>query len=151
MVRLSFENIDNMPEVKETEFGFSGNCGVIRNENDEIVGFFTVLIDEPVLKLQEIEILQKYQNKGYGKDTIRKIFDKYPIIEKIEGLATDTSVEFYLSLGAEFQDTCSDCSYDECFHNSKNSEADKDYDDFVDTCDEYSEDCFVISRTKFQI
>lgn len=40
MISFNIENVDELKEAKETVFGFNGPIGVIRTENNEVIGFY---------------------------------------------------------------------------------------------------------------
>lgn len=145
MIHLKIENIDDMKEIKETEFCFSGECGVIRNENNIIIGFFEINIDNTELELETIEILEDYQSQGYGTQFLDLLFERYPSINEIKGLSKEEAVDFYANYGAEFHETCSDCDCEECQFHPGNFSDDYESED-EETCDNYSEYNFIIKR-----
>lgn len=78
IITFKIENVDNIVKGKILEFGWEGECGVIRNINNIAVGFYTINIDEPIITLQEIEIIDEYQNQGYGTSFINELFNNIP-------------------------------------------------------------------------
>lgn len=145
MLKYQIENVDNLPQAKGTEFGFNSRCGVIR-DSDAVVGFYNFYMDGPELHLQELEILMEYQGKGYGTEFIKLLFEHHPEVNVITGQATEESAAFYEALGAEWSDTCADCSHTDCTQHPQGTGAD---DHKEETCDEYSEHIFFIYRDPF--
>jgi RimJ/RimL family protein N-acetyltransferase len=84
MLTFQVENVDELQEAKDTEFGFNNRCGVIR-ESDAVVGFYNFYIDSPELHLQEIEILVEYQGNGYGTEFVKLLFEHHPEVNVITG------------------------------------------------------------------
>lgn len=144
MLKISFENVDNMEESKNTELGFEGDSGVIKNEKNSIIGFFKMEIEETKIYLLELEILDEYRNNGYGSEFINILFEKYPNIKEVYGLSLDTANGFYASIGADFYSSCENCTYIECVYNSLNENNEEDSSESV--CDEYSDNYFSISK-----
>lgn len=148
MITINFKNVDNMEESKETEFGFSGRSGVIRNEEGSVIGFFTIDVDIPEIKLEELEILEKYRDMGYGRSFIGALFKKYPMAQEITGIGTEESEGFYDAIGAEIYSVCDTCEETECTNSPKCIIAD-DGNLSLDSCDEYSGCLFKIERKSF--
>jgi hypothetical protein len=144
MVTISSENVDNIKEVKDTEFGFNGKSGVIRDEN-VIVGFYNIYIDEPEITLEELEILDKFRFSGYGTQFLKALFDKYPECDEIVGNALEDSIGFYENLNAEFSDTCSSCSITSCECHPEVNVGNISQ----RQCDECSENLFRIRKEEF--
>lgn len=144
MVTISFENVENIKEAKDTEFGFNGKSGVIRDKN-VIVGFYNIYIDEPEITLNELEILDEFRFSGYGTQFLKALFNKYPECNEIVGNALEDSVGFYANLNTEFSDTCSSCLITSC---ECHPEADID-NISQGQCDEYSENLFRIRKEEF--
>lgn len=144
MLKYQIENVDNLPQAKGTEFGFNNRCGVIR-ENETVVGFYNFYIDGPELHLQELEILMEYQGNGYGTEFIKLLFEHHPEVSVITGQATEESTGFYITLGAEWNDTCTDCAYTDCAKHPQSTGTDHE----GDVCANYSENMFTIYREPF--
>ena len=133
-MNLSYENTSLLKESKDSYFGFNESLksGVIR-VNEIIVGFFTINIDHTFIDLQELEILDQFQNKGIGTEFIKQLFILNPNIEEISGNSLEDAVGFYESLSAKIFDSFCDCEVD------SND----------DTCDNYSNLIFSITRKDF--
>lgn len=142
-VRLSFEDVTNFPEAKETTFGFDGRCGVIRNNDNVLVGFYTLSIDVPVIELNELEIIDVYKGQGYGKSFMSSLFDTYRDCSQIVGQSADDAINFYISIGANLFDECEECTYDECQYSPTFK---GDFDDASNQCDDHQEYRFRLFR-----
>lgn len=144
LISLTTEDVTNYPEVKGNQFGFEGKVGVIR-DMDCIVGFYTVEIDEPSIKLNEVEIIEECQGIGYGKMFIKALFDKYPSCNEIVGISLEDSEAFYAVIGANMFESCEECSYDVCNHHPDNLDGVQE----MEKCDEYSSYEFRLKRESF--
>lgn len=146
-ITFQYENVDDMIEAKETEFGFNNNVGVIRNEEGKVVGFYDFYFSsDDTIKLQEIEIVFDLQGQGYGAEFIKELFRKNPEITQISGQATEGSVGFYERLGAWFYTSCFNCSSIDC-----SCHPDKKDKRSGETCDDYSENNFTLEREVFML
>lgn len=77
------------------------------SENHCVVGYMTYKqTSEETIVLDSIEILKPYRNRGYGKSSIFKLFEKYPDISIIRGITFDEALDFYTALNAELSLTC---------------------------------------------
>lgn len=142
---LSFEDVDFLEEAQMTEFGFNSKCGVIR-EYENVIGFFNLSDDGFEIELHELEILEDYKGKDYGKLFIKTIFENYPGCEEIVGKAINNSTGFYAQIGADIEDACDGCIMDNCPNSPCFSEvSDFDYND----CDDFSSHLFTLKKDMF--
>lgn len=143
---ISKEHIEQLTENQNTDFTFSGETTVIRNEQKEVVGFCNMRISlvGDVIYLDELEILEQHRHSGIGRFFLKKLFEVYPSVQKIKGQSTEEAVGFYHSLGVTLYETCKECSYDECpFHPNYKGGIDKWC---TDACDDYSDSHFSIHQ-----
>ena len=143
MVKLSYEDVTNYPESVEAYFGFNGKSGVIRNDDNKLVGFYTINVDEPLVELCELEIVEDFRGMGYGRAFIEELFRKFKNCDTIEGQSTEEAVYFYATIGANFTDSCATCNYEGCFNSLFFKGAVVPH---SDTCDDYSDNIFKIKR-----
>lgn len=152
-IKLSYEDVTNFPEAKETYFGFNSINGVIR-DNETIVGFYDILDCEDEIDIKELEILIRHQLKGYGTAFIQKIFEEYPLCEQITGNSLEESVHFYANLGAHVIDPCEECSADNCSLSGSFIETDNfENEDYFDSssCEMKEDNLFTLKREDFFI
>ena len=137
------EAIDQCPEARETELGFCGEAWVMRDDNGIIVGFYTMMnATNDSAELSMLEVLDEHRRQGYATKAIQNMFEKNEHIQEIHGFATDEAIDFYLSLGAEFHETCENCEFTECKRHTENPQ----YDDSARHCDGWHEYEFSLSR-----
>lgn len=82
MIKIKKRNTsDVQKELAETNLfeAFQSTVDVILEDNT-IVGFidYEFCLEDSTIKVSLIEILEEYQNKGYGKDAISELFKKIP-------------------------------------------------------------------------
>lgn len=155
MIDIVKEEIGNVKEkIERTELfciGMNTMVYTILNDN-EVVGFVDYWIDTIAseIYLDVIEILDEFQNKGYGRETVNLLFKKYPDINKIVGLSHPNAVSFWNNLGVEFFDTCKCCSYNGCTNHPRFDENSWSKDSISEgICDDYSEYNFKLHRDMF--
>ena len=155
MISIVKEEIGNVKEKIERTHFFHINMNTIVNailKDNEVVGFVDYYIDttRSEIYLDVIEILDEFQNKGYGREVVNLLFKKYPDINKIVGLSHPNAVSFWNNLGAEFFDTCKYCNYNGCTNHPRFDESSWSKDSISEgICDDYSEYNFELHRDMF--
>ena len=138
-MNLTFElgKIENHDELKDNFLGVKGSTMII-NDNGKIIGFCNYEIKDCVLYLNDLEILENLQRKGYGKKVLQELFNLLDI-KSIRGQALETSVNFYSKLNAQIISSCVECS-------NKNK-CKWYYSDFIyNKCEEYKDNLFIIYK-----
>lgn len=113
-------------ELRETFFSFEGEIHLIRNLDNDIVGFieFSYTAFNNDLDIKLIEILDSFKNQGYAKATISLLKKQYPKCNIFGVAISDEAKYIWSCLGASF-DSCEEA---ECPYNS--------YEECPDKCDE---------------
>lgn len=102
MITCNIENVDQYQEAIDSEFGFKGNTGVIR-VNNQIVGFYKVkYCDTTEIFLDELEIVDSFRGMNFGRMFINYLFETYSQADNIYGRATLESVGFYDRIGCVY-------------------------------------------------
>lgn len=118
-IQLNIENISGLNEFKETAFSFPEETGIIR-DGEVVIGFFNATRRSEELQLELLEILPQHQQKGYGAESLNRLFVFYDGITKISGVSSADSEGFFWSVGADAYYSCEKCPILEC---SRNEEA----------------------------
>jgi ribosomal protein S18 acetylase RimI-like enzyme len=68
-------------------------------DNDKLVGCIRALSNKAVRSvIYDLAVLPEYQNKGIGKELVKRCIETYPNSEWVLG-TTEKNVEFYKKLG----------------------------------------------------
>lgn len=68
-------------------------------DNDKLVGCIRAISDKAVRSvINDLAVLPEYQNKGIGKELLKRCISNYPNSEWILG-TTENNIEFYKKLG----------------------------------------------------
>lgn len=94
----------NLEEVMSRDIFYNPTLTVIRNENNEVVGFTTYKFGKPDIWALHIEMLgidKEYQKKGYGKRLIQYLADqaKDQGFSRLHLSSAPASVGFYQKMG----------------------------------------------------
>ena len=153
--RLSLKEVEQLADHTATlgfkEFIFHGK-GYLIYLDETVIGAleegWTSKNDPTLYEIEQLEILPNYQNQGYGTAVLELLKQANPELKTIKGLSCLAAVSFWEKQGAEFEETCVTCSYEECPFHPAYTKPEFDEEDetaCTDYCEDYSEYHFTLS------
>ncbi|MEG0772813.1 GNAT family N-acetyltransferase [Clostridium sp.] len=101
-----FEFMENFKAIyKVSEEFISNNPTFIMKEDENIIGFYGLLIEKSGIALEYFFIEPKYIGKGYGKELwkhVMKTCESLDVVE-FEIVTSPQAKDFYIKLGAKLQ------------------------------------------------
>lgn len=144
MNNIKLEKVSRLQDynLETTEFDFIGKGWLIKEGDKAIGGLYGYKEDDDTFYIEEMEIDDRYKNKGYGTQTVHAIKKQFEV-SRITGIALRSAISFWDKFKADFHDTCETCSYERCvYHKNFVIPEDGYYDDGM--CDDYNENHFVV-------